>query len=71
MEKTKEELKQMLIVAKKLRHEAKPADRYACNTLISTVQFWDKQSEEAQEAAEMCVKYEDCTESDLRALRAR
>jgi hypothetical protein len=71
MEKTKDELKEMYKIACKLRDEAKHDDRYACNTLKSAIQFWDKQSEEVQEAVEMCIKYESCDKSDLRALRGR
>lgn len=68
--KTSEELKQMMTVAEKLREDATKADRYACNTLISVIRAWDKQSETAQEAAISCVEAEDCTDSDLRELRS-
>lgn len=68
--KTKEELKAMMTVAEKLREEAAKADRYACNTLISVIRTWDGQSETAKEAAIACIEAEDCTESDLRELRA-
>lgn len=71
IEKTKEELREMMKVAQKLRDEAKPADRYACNTLISSIQYWDKQSEDVQEKVLECVEYKDCTAGDIRGLRGR
>ncbi len=71
IEKTRDEKIEMLKVAQKLRDEAKPADRYACNTLISSIQYWDKQSEDVQEKVLECIEYEDCTASDSRGLRGR